>query len=154
MKKQTLQSVIAAAILSLCLLTSCAALPGSSSVSSNAASNSGNSAVNVNTEISDDVKTVDYEDDDYAFDWKSASYNAITLSGGSASSDGANVSVSGSLVTIKASGIYAIAGTLDDGSIIVDVDKSTDEGTVFLILNGADITCKTSAPIYIKGAKK
>ncbi len=154
MKNRKLLSLFMPVLLCLCLLASCTTLPGGNSASSNAASSSGNSAVNVTTDISAEVKTVDYEDDDYAFDWKNASHTTIILSGSSIVSDGADAAVSGSSVTVRASGTYVIQGTLDDGSIIVDVDKSLDEGTVFLILNGADITSLTSAPIYIKDAKK
>ncbi len=56
--------------------------------------------------------------------------------------------------TITKSGIYEITGTLADGSLIVDIDKSTDKGTVYLILNNTNITSASSAPIYVKDAKK
>ncbi|HBV87171.1 MAG TPA: hypothetical protein DEF42_11115 [Desulfosporosinus sp.] len=98
--------------------------------------------------------SVNYASDDYYFDWKNGSYKTIGLNGSSAMVNGDGLAVEGSTVTISASGVYEITGTLTDGSIIVDVNKDTDEETVFLVLNGANINSQTSAPIYIKGAKK
>lgn len=70
---------------------------------------------------------------------------AITLSGSGASVDGEGASAEGSVVTITASGVYAVSGTLEDGRIIVNAPK--EEVTV--ALNGADITCSYSSPLYI-----
>ncbi|MBQ6631241.1 MAG: carbohydrate-binding domain-containing protein, partial [Romboutsia sp.] len=52
---------------------------------------------------------------------------------------------------INKAGTYSISGKVDDGQIIVNAGK---EDKVYIILNGADITCKNSAPIYVKQAKK
>ncbi len=54
-------------------------------------------------------------------------------------------------VSITKSGTYVLSGTLADGQIVVNV---SGEETVHLILNGVDITCEDSAPIYVKAAKK
>ena len=56
--------------------------------------------------------------------------------------------------TISKSGIYEITGTLKDGSLVVDVNNKVDKGIVYLVLNNANITSTTSAPIYIKDAEK
>ena len=98
--------------------------------------------------------SVDYASDDYYFNWKNSSYKTIGLNGSSVTVNGDGLAVQGSVVTISASGVYEITGTLTDGSIVVDVNKDTDKETVFLVLNGANIVCQKSAPIYIKGAKK
>jgi hypothetical protein len=70
--------------------------------------------------------------------------DTITVSGSGATADG-------STVNITASGTYSISGTLNDGQIIVNTE---DKGTVNLILNGVDITCSTSAPIYVMNAEQ
>lgn len=79
---------------------------------------------------------------------KSAEYGdftaEITLNGTSAKAEGDGVSVEGSAVTISKEGIYRISGKLDDGQIIVNADKAK----VQLVLDNADITCKTSSAIY------
>ncbi|HWQ42685.1 MAG TPA: carbohydrate-binding domain-containing protein [Desulfosporosinus sp.] len=98
--------------------------------------------------------SVKYDTDDSYFDWKNGSYKTIGLNGSSAAVKGDGLAVQNSVVTISASGVYEITGTLTDGSIIVDVNKNTDNKTVFLVLNGATIDSQTSAPIYIKGAEK
>lgn len=75
----------------------------------------------------------------------------IALNSTSIDFDGSGATVKGSNITITAAGTYSISGTLNDGQIIVDAG---DSDVVRIILNGADITCATSAPIYIKSAQK
>ena len=76
---------------------------------------------------------------------------AIVLNGNDISCSSGNVSVSGSTVTISKEGTYVLSGTLEDGSIIVDTDKSEK---VQLVLNGVSIHSQTSAPIYVRQADK
>lgn len=76
---------------------------------------------------------------------------AITLKQTSSSVSGDGASADGSTVTITAEGTYAVSGTLTDGQIIVDA-QNTDK--VWIILDGADINCETSAAIYVKQADK
>lgn len=74
----------------------------------------------------------------------------ITLNGDRASvSDNNGVSVSGGVVTILQAGRYEVTGNLNDGQIVVNVSK---EEKVNLHLNGAGITCSSSAPLYILSA--
>lgn len=54
-------------------------------------------------------------------------------------------------ISITQSGTYVLSGTLPDGQIVVNI---SGEETVHLVLNGVNITCKDSAPIYVKEAKK
>lgn len=76
---------------------------------------------------------------------------AITLNGTSASCDSKFVTVSGSKVTIRGGGTYVISGTLNNGAIIVNAQKSDE---VTLILYGANINCDENAPIQIHEGKK
>lgn len=55
--------------------------------------------------------------------------------------------------TIEQSGTYRLNGSLKDGSITVNVDKTTDEGLVSLILDNASISSSTGTPINIIEAK-
>lgn len=64
---------------------------------------------------------------------------------------GSGATVEKNKITITAAGIYSIKGTLTDGQIIVNAG---DEDKVYIILNGVNITCSNSAPIYIKNSKK
>ncbi len=76
--------------------------------------------------------------------------NLIHLNTNSISVEGSGTTVDGTTVTITAAGIYTIDGTLSDGQIIID---SEDEEDVEIILDGVDIHCSTSAPIFVNSAK-
>ncbi|MEO3745346.1 carbohydrate-binding domain-containing protein [Plantactinospora sp. B5E13] len=73
----------------------------------------------------------------------------ITLTGATATSPSADVSIAGRVVTITAPGTYEITGTLNDGYLTVDTSAS---GTVELILNGATITNSSNAPLQVADA--
>lgn len=60
------------------------------------------------------------------------------------------VTVDGNVITITSDGTYIISGTLSEGQIVVDADNKK----VQLVLDNADITCATSAAIYVKSADK
>lgn len=79
------------------------------------------------------------------------SITEITLNGDNVSIEGSGAKADGSVVTITQAGKYQLRGTLTDGQIIVDADK---EDEVCLLLSGVDITCTSSAPIYVKQAKE
>lgn len=73
----------------------------------------------------------------------------ITLDGGSATSDADGVEIDGSTVTITQGGAYRISGTLDDGQIVV---AAGEDDQVRLILDNADLTSSTGAPLVIEEA--
>ncbi|MBQ4100225.1 MAG: carbohydrate-binding domain-containing protein, partial [Oscillospiraceae bacterium] len=54
-------------------------------------------------------------------------------------------------VTITAEGTYILTGTLENGQVVVDADKTAK---IQIVLNGVNINCNTSASIYIKQADK
>lgn len=78
-----------------------------------------------------------------------SSGTTIQLNGDTVTVNGYGAKVSGSDVTITAAGTYVVSGTLNDGQILIDAGKND---TVTLILNGAEISCSDSAPIYAKKA--
>ena len=75
----------------------------------------------------------------------------VRLSDGKIESSCDSLMISGSTVTIKDGGVYIISGALSNGQIIVDAQK-TDK--VQLVLDGADISNSSSAPIYVRCADK
>jgi len=95
--------------------------------------------------------TSDYNADDINVSADDASATAIMLEGGSIAVEGSGASVNGTLVTVTSAGTYSLQGVLNDGQIIVDTQ---DTGTVWLILNGTDITSMISAPVYVANADK
>lgn len=90
-----------------------------------------------------------FTDRDYRTEYDENDCTVLTLSGEAIIGSGADID--GSTVTITEEGSYLIRGTLDDGQIIVDVDK---QEKVRLILADASITSAASAPIYIRQADK
>jgi hypothetical protein len=94
---------------------------------------------------------VEYDSDDMDSSSVGSNMSYIMLEGDSISLDGSGAMIKGNIITITSAGMYSISGTLYDGQIIVNTEDNT---TVKLVLNGADITCSTSAPIYIINAAK
>jgi trimeric autotransporter adhesin len=83
--------------------------------------------------------------------WNNPGIVHIVLKSNSITADSSIALIEGSKVTITSSGTYSLTGSLSDGQIIVN---STVNGIVRLIFNGVNITCSTSAPVYIKNAEK
>ncbi len=107
---------------------------------------------NVETAPAASIDTTDlFSDRDYRVSYEEADSVTITLSGKTASCTSSAVTVSGSVVTITGEGTYILEGTLDDGSIVVDMDK---QDKAQLVLNGVSIHSQTSAPIYIRQGDK
>lgn len=92
-----------------------------------------------------------FSDRDLSGEYDAEKCDNITLSDTGCTTDSKHVTIDGNTVTINGEGDYIVHGTLRDGMIIVDVDKSEK---VQLVLNGVDITSKSSAAIYVKKADK
>jgi Carbohydrate-binding domain-containing protein Cthe_2159 len=95
--------------------------------------------------------SVEYDSDDLDAGGSSSQGSTIRLEGDSIALEGDGATVNGSVVTITSAGTYNISGTLNDGQIVIETQ---DEETVYLVLNGMDITYGTSAPIYVSNAEK
>ena len=104
-------------------------------------SDSGSSTVSSNDVFSDRDLSGAYDDEVFS----------ILLTGSGAESDSADVIVSGSTVTITASGTYVISGTLNNGTVIVDASK---DDKVQLVLNGVNIRSTDYAAIHVRQADK
>lgn len=75
----------------------------------------------------------------------------ITLQENSASCDSDAVSLEEGIVTITEAGTYLVTGTLKNGTLIVDADKSDK---VQIVLENAEITAKDFAALYVRKADK
>jgi hypothetical protein len=104
-----------------------------------------------NSEITSSPIFAEYDGDDLDASVSDSDMSYIKLEGDSITFEGSGATVSGNIVTITSAGVYSISGTLNDGQVVVD---TADEEKVELVLNGADITCFTSAPIYVSNAEK
>lgn len=74
---------------------------------------------------------------------------SITLSPDGSTSTDASVRIDGQTVTITQAGTYQIAGTLDDGALIVE---SGENAKISLVLGGVNIKNSTGAAIQIATA--
>lgn len=92
---------------------------------------------------------MDSEDLDSEFDENTSV--SILLNGESAKSSSNAVEISKGKITLTKAATYMISGTLDDGMIIVDAGE---KDKVRIVFNGADITSKTSAALYVLEADK
>ena len=104
-----------------------------------------------NSQVPSIAEVVSYDEDDYYSSWENTVAATIQLNKDQISYEGTGVKVEGSKLTIEKSGTYVLSGTLADGNITVNAE---DKGTVRLVLNGVDINCSTSAPVYVKQAGK
>ncbi|MDE5584606.1 MAG: carbohydrate-binding domain-containing protein [Ruminococcus sp.] len=78
----------------------------------------------------------------------------IHLNGTTATVEGENAEVNGSVITISHSGLFYVDGTLDDGQININIaDETADSETVKIFLNGANITGKSAPAILVTNAK-
>ncbi len=143
-----IRAMAIAAILIMCtlLLSSC------TSENTSESDNQGESQITnkSNSYISDFFVAYDADNNEDS-SWNSSEAANIALNGNSISVDGTGTTVEGSTVTILSGGTYSIEGTLNDGQIIVN---TADKQVVKLVLNGADISCSYSAPIYVVKAEK
>jgi hypothetical protein len=93
---------------------------------------------------------VEYETDDLDAGSDPAA-TVITLAGDAITVEGSGATADGATVTITSAGTYEISGILNDGQIIVD---TADQETVKITLNGVQLFCSTSAPLYVVNAEK
>ena len=75
----------------------------------------------------------------------------ITFSDEGVLVNGSGVSVDGTTVYISAKGTNLLSGSCANGQIVVEVTK---EDKVQLVLNGLNLTCADSAPLYVICADK
>lgn len=106
-----------------------------------------NDPVDVEFGTNDDMM---FGSDDSDADYAESDSAVINLSGSSISCNAKSVQISGTTATITRGGTYIIRGTLDNGMIIVDCPDDKPQ----LVLEGASITSATSAPLYVRNAKK
>ena len=75
---------------------------------------------------------------------------AINLSDGASTADSDSMVIDGDTITITEEGTYILSGSLTNGQIVVEAENAK----VQLVLDNADISCETSAAIYVKAADK
>lgn len=106
------------------------------------------SAVKIN--LADDSTTVTVGDDTEADASEADETKADDSETNETETASSGVSISGNIITITKEGTYVFSGALSEGQIVVDADSAK----VQLVLDNADITCASSAAIYVKNADK
>lgn len=141
-------------ILSLSITTSVFTGCGGNKTSTDSSTSNNNASSEVSSLLLDTVG-VSIEDmfsnRDKEIGYSNTEYSEINLSDNNITTDSKAVSIENNTITITDEGTYLISGSLSNGQIIVDAEK-TDK--IQLILNGAVINSDTSAPLYIKQADK
>ncbi len=138
-----------------CLLSGC----GKPSDNDGTIDKNNESSVTEPSDTSSDPVDVDFSqadedmftDRDGKIEYDESKTVSVQLNGDSATSSSNSVKISGSTVTITEEATYVISGTLTDGMIIVNAE---DTAKLQIVLNGVDITSKTSAALYILEADK
>jgi hypothetical protein len=156
MKKVTSLLLLAALVLTVSACSSAAFATVESTTASGAETSLVESTVNdldqqQTVETASTPISVEYDQDDLEVSTDTSDLSYVRLEGDSITFEGSGATVDGSIITITAAGTYSISGTVDDGQIIIDTE---DEETVYLVLDGVDITSSTSAPIYVRNAEK
>lgn len=139
MKKQF--AFLTAGIL-LLSLTGCSPSKSAVKASKDSPSAQTSSGLNIAEMFTDRDKEIGYDEEDCT---------AIILNGDSATCTSDAVSISDSTITISVEGTYILSGSLENGMLIIDAEK-TDK--IRLILDNADINCDSSAALYVKQADK
>lgn len=132
-------------VLMLCIALLCTGCSQTAAVSST------DTTEEITTDTSGDTSSSDYSDFELDDNYDADSAATITLDGDTASSNGTGVSIADGVVTITKAGTYLISGTLDDGQIVVNTDKTEK---VWLVLDNASISCSDSSPILVRQADK
>lgn len=90
-------------------------------------------------------KSVTYEPEDLEVSWDTASATGIVLAESGITVNGDGARTDGNTVVIEKAGTYVISGTLSDGQVRIEAGE--DE-LVHLVLNGAELSNKTTSSIY------
>lgn len=106
------------------------------------ATNISSSQVEVDTEFSVRDLEVGYDE---------STAVSITLDGKTAEVPGNGATYKDGVVSISDEGTYVLAGTLEDGQIVIDAE---DTDKIQLVFCGVNITCSNNAPVYVKNADK
>jgi hypothetical protein len=126
------------------LITGCSNASSSSSSSSSTQDQSSSTVSSINTSEL-------FSNRDLEWDYDESESVSIELLGDTIACSSNAVQISGTTGTITEEGTYILSGTLNDGMIIVNVDKNEK---VQIVLNNVTIHHSTSSPIYIAQADK
>ncbi len=151
--KYKFTSILLTVLLSISSLTACTLQTSNTAGSNNTALTTSSKTTSGYTpdKTAGTGLSVKYDSTDMDTGWSSDSSTKITFFSDTIDGYGEGIVINKNIVTITSAGTYIISGTINNGRIIVD---TKEDQPVRLVLNGADITCMESAPIYISSAEK
>ncbi len=146
------KKIISAVLLSAFVIATFAGCSNSSTQTADEATtvklSSNSTSSNVDDSSSDD-EMFTARDKEIGYD--ESECETITLADNASTSSLKSVKIDGNTITVSEEGTYIVSGTLSDGQIIIDGDKSEK---IRLILDGVTMNSNTSAPIYVKQTDK
>ena len=92
-----------------------------------------------------------FTENDQKSNWNTAGATLITLRGDQVFVSGGGAYAYDGNVMITSAGKYVVSGTLNDGSIVVDTNNSSK---VWILFNGAEISCSDAACLDVEQADK
>lgn len=96
-------------------------------------------------------KSVEYLAEDLETDWDENVATGIVLEDSGITVEGDGARVEDNTVIIQEAGTYVVSGQMTDGQIRIEAG---DEDVVRLVLNGAQLSNRTTAPVYGPGKCK
>jgi hypothetical protein len=108
-------------------------------------------AENADVSVSSSDTEEMFSDRDKEVGYEESTVIHISLKNSQSECDSSKVEIAENMITIKDEGTYLLSGSLSNGQIVVDAEK-TDK--LHLIFNNVDINCDTSAAFYVKQADK
>lgn len=141
MKNRTLFVLLLAGTLAL---TGC----GKSSTNDKEDTESTNGQTVISTIIKEDEM---FTDRDFRTEYDTEKAVSVTLNTDTIVCKSDAVKIKDTTITLSEEGTYVFSGTLNDGMVVVDADKSAK---LQIVLNNASITSQSSAPLYILKADK
>ncbi len=119
---------------------------------SSSASESGTTSVNGEPQGELQFTDTDmFTDRDSKVTYDTATAIAVKFNENSISAGNKSVVIKKNVATVTAEGTYILSGKLTDGQIVVEADETAK---IQLVLSNADISCSSSAAVYIKSADK
>lgn len=141
------RKVLLAIIMAAVLMTGCSNVSQSQTQAASTTSGTELATLKTSEEASEEL----FSSRDMEVGYDESECVKISLKGTSGSCDSDTVNIADGTITITEEGTYILSGTMTEGMIIVDAE---DSDKVQLVLDNANITCATSAAIYVKNADK
>lgn len=90
-------------------------------------------------------KSASYEAEDLDVSWNAETATGIVLTDSGITINGTGAETDGNTVVIQNAGTYVLSGTMQDGQIRIEAEEGK---LVHLVLNGAELSSKTTASIF------